>query len=337
MLKKDYSFEALRTVSSGLHDIYTPINLIGESMLLVYPELSLSFLPFGYSLALIDYLIKEGLIHPEKNTKEVKEIRVIYDEIINNIISLLSIIETSNPIVINTIINHMVANGYLSKNHTFHFKNNPSEPNIYSIYGSVIMTSECVCRHIASLLTDVLKRMNFQACNLTTSSVILKTSNEANYSDYFYQAEKNYSYLTPEEKSAYLKSIKYVLGFIKKIVKDPNHLITVASDNKNSYLLDPTVNDNFTMSAYNSSYLYSSSRIAKIKLLNSLYFNSLTEMIAIPQILSLPQVPLEESEFIANFTKKMCNENKDLFEAFYKENKEAYNEIDDKLSRIRAK
>ncbi len=115
-----------------------------------------------------------------------------------------------------------------------------------------------------------------------------------------------------------------------------NHAITFAIQDDKEYFLDPTQKRIYRLSEENNNYIYDNKGQHKIKinslgvLLNSNYIiNKLT-------LRKYKNISHEEEVTMINKTRKICNENKDIFEKFYNENKELYNETTNKVVKLKA-
>ena len=88
------------------------------------------------------------------HTKDIIEIRKLYNNLIKDYNKLNKIFDFQNPVEIYTLYNKMLYAGYLSKDKKFHFGKDKVK-DIMTIQGTNIINGEAVCRHIAQMLKDI--------------------------------------------------------------------------------------------------------------------------------------------------------------------------------------
>ena len=190
-------------------------------------------------------------------TKDIKEIKIIYKEFLNNYNNLNKTFDFKDPIEIYTMYNFLLYKGYLSINKKFDFTNKAAR-DITLLLGTNIITGKGVCRHIAPLLTDILNTNNISACNLNcyikNNIININVLDEEKYTreelnedlikhnirneiydtinnalDKIYQNNKfaEFSYTTIDSKNIFAK-------------KFGNHAICFAHKDQFNYYLDPT-------------------------------------------------------------------------------------------------
>lgn len=99
----------------------------------------------------------------EFKTDDYKEIKNLYDKIINNLVSFFEEQNISDPVEIFTIYQFMYRNGYLSFNHNFNYDIDMKD--LSRLNGTDLIRSTGVCKIITSFLTDVYKKMDYDSCN----------------------------------------------------------------------------------------------------------------------------------------------------------------------------
>lgn len=289
--------------------------------------------------------------------KDIKKIRKIYDEVLKNYIKLNNNFEFKNPIELYTFYHHMFSDGYLSKGHTFVSENN----NVYdidSIYGVNILNGKGCCRHISSMFKDILNHLKIDNNLLLVTenwakveifslkekieSLMLDTelAEIANDKDKLIEAKEKLIELLAklEEQQGKLQEED---EYIKKVIDigAANHMINVAYSNDKTYLLDPS---GFRIyGSKNGDILYDE---ADDNILVNYKTKGLYEIMGenialnlLKQRVSMSNISEEEKCKYIGSTLKIYNKNQDMLEKFYKENHEAYEEISDKLLKIKKK
>lgn len=113
----------------------------------------------------IEYLTVSGIsmlnsayllfsINSEEHTKEIQQIKKLYQEFLSEYVKLNKKLELQHPLELYTLYNKMLQSGYLSKGKTFHF----GDTNVKDIRGispTNVINGEAVCRHIAVMLKDI--------------------------------------------------------------------------------------------------------------------------------------------------------------------------------------
>ena len=252
-------------------------------------------------------------------TKDYKEISVLYQESIDRTSLLMKTFSLDEPISIFAMYVYLYRNGYLSYNHQFnydlHLKDLPC------LYGADVVEGKGVCRSIASNLSDIYKNLGYDS-----ETFAVYTSSEAC---------KKLEHLCPiglqkdESTAKFVKVITTLLGKIHM----PNHLILNVRDDKASYTLDPT-NDGLLFPNGKNLLVPTNPGCKMILSLNSTRFQRFLGQLdgelnlrKLKDRLNMPSIDIEEYRHIYLETLKLCRDNPDVFEHFYLESKELYEEI----------
>ena len=99
--------------------------------------------------------------------KEYEQLDQIYNDFIDNYNNLNRTLELQNPMDIFVMFSNLLALGYFSKDMKFEFDDNDSILTFGINMGTVVFTGEAVCRHIATMLTDIFLNYNIEASNLS--------------------------------------------------------------------------------------------------------------------------------------------------------------------------
>ncbi len=109
------------------------------------------------------------------SSSEFLDIKERYTELTNNLAMFFKEIGIVEPLAVCFSCNGMIDNGFLSFDHQFHL--NKDVPIFLSENGNLIPTGSGCCRNIASLLDDVLKKMNIPTCIAATRNKCLEHFN----------------------------------------------------------------------------------------------------------------------------------------------------------------
>lgn len=225
------------------------------------------------------------LSFPEHYTKDIEDIVSIYKDVVKSYVKLNDKLELKSPIDINAGLTFALNRGYLSYNKHFEYcKDNNKD--IFRSLGTETITGLACCRHIATLLNDILQEKNIK------------------------------SYTMP----ALIKEDSSNISFLQSIIG--NHLITISEYNDKVYYLDPTANEFL------------------IKNNPSTIINPKFIKLNLKKRHDIKMMMQKEEETYGKNLKEdintciICLENIDLFENFYSENKEKYEEINNKMKKL---
>lgn len=251
-------------------------------------------------------------------TYDYAYVQKLYQEFISNYNKLNEIFGLENPVEICTMFNNVLNGGYLSKDKSFEY----TTENIKSIIfmGTEIMDGTGCCRHISTLLTDIL---NNNGINSTTVAGLI-TEWHTIYETIENNKEQPQTYveIAHSEMLDHPSYLERILG---------NHAITFANKDGYNYFLDPT---NYCFFRYNdsqkslvcddyhfriypaSSYILSGYKATNksLKLLREHH----------PNIDSDTEIQMIEN------VEALYDDNQDVFEDFYDDNKDLCREIAEK-------
>lgn len=102
------------------------------------------------------------------NSSYYKECSELYDKYVTNLTQLLSSLGFKNALETAICYDYMLYDGLLSKGKNYEYKKFKYDyDNFIELYGTRISTGQGVCRHNASLLTDLINKMDGNAINLS--------------------------------------------------------------------------------------------------------------------------------------------------------------------------
>ena len=287
-----------------------------------------------------------------EKTKEIKQIKESYNELIKKYNKLNKEFNLNNPIQIHTMYSYLVDNGYLSTGKKFEFSDSQAR-DYKSIMGANILTGKGVCRHISSMLTDILNDYNIEAGTLvgcTEKPIInIKTLDEQKYtkeelitwikSNTIDESTRNFLFeiINIFEKENSLKiELEYKTEEEKNILKKlvGNHAITYAYQDGNSYYLDPTQNRIYRKE--NNILTDLDIKITPKQFMSTIGFDNykINKNIRNRQKEEYKTVSIEEQEELRKDTLNKCKNNMDVFEEFYQDNADLYEETSNKILTI---
>lgn len=316
-------------------------------------NIALCFSDFSSLVAFIMPLDIAMIEFGGRYTKDVQEVYALYQYFIDNYVSLSKRLYLDKPMETWTMFNYLLNNGYLSKDKKFK-KIKGATLDLYPLYGANIFAGTGVCRHISAMLSDILRTQGYEAynlsCTMSAKSLWAKAVKNAtktheeqlriidasgldeeiknNLRNYLYRRwELNRETDMVWEKSKF--SLTDIIG---------NHVICFAEDENYSYFLD----------SMNSLWLEKDGKVLvgikdntlnkiKPKLAIELFLNELGKLSALEQSLqnSKPTMDKDQAREMVEGTNRILSNNKDVIESFYQENRELYEEVSDKLMRIR--
>ena len=288
------------------------------------------------------YYLYTNILNCEKYTKNVLELKELYNIVIDNVSGLINEFELKNPVEIYAFYNKILNNGYLSYNNSF-FKGFCEIDDINNWYGVNVITGKGVCRHIASMLDDIYNKMNINACTTPVyfnENALLTEKLEELISDY----KLIFNSVNDKEEK---EIIKDMIAKYQKIIRkyklkiNPfeklygNHMINLASDNNFCYILDPTNEIIYRKKEDTPNILKNPiySEITGNIYLSRTYDNPKQK----ERILLLPNSDINDNNILIDKANNLYNNNLDLIDRFSCENNELYGDINNKLVKIKKK
>ena len=267
------------------------------------------------------------------HTRDIKEIKRLYNDLIKDYNKLNKIFGFQNPVEIYTLYNKMLYAGYLSKNKEFHFGVDKVK-DIKTIQSANVINGEAVCRHIAPMLKDIYLDYGITSYDI---SVFQKGTKVDEGMLAYYQRElQKISIIKgiPVEDLNYLleDKIQEVFSYYispEDIGKLTNHRITKAIYQEKDYYLDPTQTRMYKPSMGDSNILISEDGQRDTRII---------PRANLPEEMKInPSTPFSEDLKYVRSTINIYEQNKDILERFYREHQELYNYISSLLSNIKVK
>lgn len=277
-------------------------------------------------------LIYNSLVDNESKTKEIVYIKKLYDEFIKEYNKLNKIFDFRDPNEVFAMFSYLLHKGFLSKDEIFIHDDSNTFDGIYTLLGVNIMTGNAVCRHNASLLSDIYTDLGQKSLKVPIFS-----SNELNI--FYDQFKRDTDIQALEKFTMSLENGKTIYDTMRELIYDKsylleelenigysNHLITQVTYNDKAYFFDPTneiISKRFgdcLIGNDGSIYVMNRNRLKRYNPRN-------IKNEVIPNFI-LPNTPFEDDIELITKTKKICENNQDIFQKFYNEHHELYEEVD---------
>lgn len=330
------TYKSIEKTSFFAPALTNTVNIFIESALISWPL-------YVLTAASLYYFGSTTLSFAEIYTKDIREIKELYDELINDFSFLIEDFEFENPVEIFALYNYMLHKGYLSKTRYYEHEH-PSYGDIFSLYGANVVTGGGLCRHDAAFLTDVynktginsqiltvyLNDIEAQICEfrkfVSVLEIELKTTTDLNRKIEIEELLKIYK--------SKLKTMKNKFEPLKKM--NGNHVITLSEYDGKSYFFDATNEVMYKKYDMDSSYIISN-KTGRVKIAKGGYFGQKLDKEETNRKLILPETDIFDDKKLFNNTTKLCKENRDVLDSFKNQHISLYNEIDNKLSNIKCK
>lgn len=302
----------------------------------------------SYRSSLIRIFLYQSLINPEYNislgdelkTRKYSSLISLYNEFLNNYNSLEEKFDINDLHVSMYLFHKLYEEGILSYDHSFKYDDIMQKINS-DLNGLFVLNGYGLCRHISPLYVDILRNKGLDANLIYTNTLKIENINTKNQS-YNNLKQKEYKKFIIKLLSNYsdYDLDKYLIEFesnnsLEKLIG--NHVLVGVTTNDNIEVLDPTNNAitskiyckliNDAIYRYNKNYKNNELLIDEKGRINVItkapmdyegMFNTSNVSYRKLKRKKLYAVNLFESE-------------KDVFEKFYDENEEIYNEIHYKL------
>ena len=241
-------------------------------------------------------------------TKDVKEVKELYDTFIDNYSKLNETFRLDNPIEIYEFFNQMLYNGLLSRDSIF-ISSTVDAKDIKLIGGANICNGVGVCRHISVLLSDILNKSGIESDTLLGrfKTLPLDISRQLIVKD-----------LMPSYLPNHQIDVDIPIPYGRS-----NHMITVAKKDGYAYFLD-SMNRCVFHPSDDKKLLINDSAVMKIK----------DKRYKINKYKGLKSTNTEDEYKVYSDMNKLVDHNMDIIYKFYKDNKDIYEEIHNKMHKM---
>ncbi len=259
-------------------------------------------------------------IYLERKTEEYKDLKRYYEEVLNRFVTLANTLDIKDPIEIFSLYVYMYRGGYFSYQHKFVYDIDMKDLSLLN--GIDVMRGKGVCRSISSMLTDIYRKMGFQSNNL-----IVNTNGET------IQALAHLNPLKLEKSENGSKFAKIISSFTK-VIKIPNHMISIVDDDTFSYTLDPTNDGILYPTKFGKLRVHNNPKLGMQNYVAMLTLQSLIGNFSTPnripgtiKQLSMDTIEFSTFEYLYKTALSIIDRNKPLLEEFYENNKGLYEQI----------
>lgn len=268
---------------------------------------------------------------------KMHELKKIYDNYLQEYAKLAKVFNFGNPIEIYAMFRYCLEKGYLSENGQFSFENIDKE--LTNFDGTHVIEGHASCRHIAPMLSDVLRTFNLKSYNLTIyARELINVSTNISQNKNYNSNPLNVLHLlirlgmSPEEIE---KIIKHSNNFTNSLeikaeyqkYENPigNHMITIVEYNGLGYLLDASKNCIYFIDQEKN--ILNSYRLIGHIIPDEIKWANVKHPIGAKEVLKLPNEPINKSYNQAEQVTFLCDLNQDLLINFNHENHELISEI----------
>lgn len=285
----------------------------------------------------------------------INEIGDLYQEFIINYNRLNKVFDLNDPIQISTMFNYLLYKGYLSVGKRFEFLDQKIW-DVDGLDGVNVIVGKAVCRHISAILGDILNNYGIESFQLFVYSMGYRVDVTI-IEQQKYTKEELVSWVQTHiiDEQTYEFLINVIEDFIDKknenielsakVIENKNildrifgnHVITFSVKDGKSYYLDPTRARIYRTSEDDKNILYDDEFASiSIRLLQSIVLNDFKTYLKMRENLvkRYSNITSEVEQRMVMDTIMKCNNNEDIFEQFYNENRELYDSISNKVLRI---
>lgn len=258
--------------------------------------------------------------YTQTQTKEYRELKSLYDQVIDNTADLSRDLGFNDPVEIFAMYVYLYRKGYLSYNKYFAYGTDMKD--FAKLGGIDVVRGSGVCRSISSFLTDLYSSCGFKSTNLSVNASSNSIKNQQNLSNIELNVQQN--------SRGFVK----VISLSTKIIPIANHQITTVIDKDHCYVFDPTNDGYLKKGKYNRIDVpgYSKSNM-KITSLEQLFMGIIgaskmqPNLITLYKDLNLTSIDDDEYRTIYLDSLKVIQDNLSLFEYFYYNNERMYKDI----------
>lgn len=267
-----------------------------------------------------EYFLKYNKITKEEYASFLED----YKAFLKRYMVLNDELSFKEPISIYTLFVYMYKNGFLSKDKSIEFKVFYKKYlDMINLYGINIFSGKGVCRHIGSMLTDILRENGIESyhyCNWCSVPLLYALVQKYYKDVYNYQGKLDYV------------MNNYLVRFLKVNYIYAPHLISYASYDGKNYFLDPTnerVLDSFEFG------ITDDKGVMLPIFKDNGYFDLLENRKRMCALINQNNntLPNEEVQDILNESNAKILLHKDMYEDFYNENKAFYEDMSLRLTK----
>ena len=243
------------------------------------------------------------------NYLEYYELKKVYVEVLNEIVKFMKKNKCGCPMEFFAMYSYLVRNGYLSLDKKFCYDIDVKN-DVFSLRGINVIVGSGVCRHITSMLTDILVGANYDAENVDMN---INDFIQINFffDDFLYN-KKNYD--LEANFNVGFNKVNFFSDWINNCYFY-NHMATFVKDNTTSYIMDPT-NDTLFFVDVNHNVFPVNNFSDKVRVSIKKKKRNVTDM-------ELLQKDVYKYRNIWN----RCLDSNDSFGKFYRKHRDMYEEV----------
>lgn len=288
-------------------------------------------------------------------TKDVRNIREMYDEVISDYVKMINVLGLQNPVEVSAFFERCYRDGILSRNKRFVFDTS-NVRDVHSLFGSNIINGEGVCRHIASMLNDIYISMgidsNVLLVHMRNRTLVpsVDMTKQGLTKEELYEFIDMTSISTEERKIAkevvdeFIECIGEHLTIdvvLSKVKGRPhaNHAINLVINDGKAFCLDPTNACSLKLNRQDPRFL--------VDMVDPKIFidwpgygyskTSMKETKKAKKDILLPSTSFEEDLATRKKIQLLYEDNLDVVDYFYRKHNEEYKEISNEMVKIKAK
>lgn len=243
------------------------------------------------------------------NSLEYLKFEKKYFLLISELKKMLQAISIDEPMEIFAVYYYLVSNGYLSVNHEFYADN---KDFFYHNLGSSIFSGIGVCRNLSPFLTDLLREYNYESYTIQMLLQNMKINRLSD--DYFIST-------LSDDKEDEKNSIKKIR---RKNAVDYNHVSTLLAHNDKSIIMDPMNNTFYTLEKDGVCPYGNMDSVVPTNLKKECLCHKNAK---ICRHISSSKLDIEELTLQYRQARQKCDIYTSMFEFFYLEHRELYEEL----------
>lgn len=301
----------------------------------IFPN-NMNFVLGGMGTTLIPFFLtfKEGISFMEhydfyyRHSKEYQDAYSSYSMLLEEMIKLFQRLNWDNEMKIFAGYSYLIKKGYLSLPHEFYYSN--SIDNIKDLLGSNVILGEGNCKHINSMLRDLLRVSGYYAYNIGMNldkKIVYLNDMLLKKREKISSPIDSNSEVEETKKHFLTRLIDY---FDKNTDYIGNHLAIFIDRKDDSYIMDACNDTLFFVDCqkniYQNGYIFSISKSKKI--ISYINYGEDVKMRNLLKPTSETIMNQISSDYYGVWNS--CYDYNDTFEKFYQEHKYVYEEIIDK-------
>ncbi len=299
-------------------------------MLLKSPAPFIPFLGLTYQLTDKENKMEKSMA---QNDEDIKAIRVIYNEILENTIKEFKKLNLQNPIEVYQLFDYIFRHGYFSYDLNYYHPLKMSKLKIVTMNETLFLNGHGVCRHLAAFLNKIYESLDYES-DIAVGH--LNTIDSKKLHTFMEECKKN-PVLISEETNRKLITEYLKPGIFPKLNYDKqagygNHALIRVNFESMTILTDPAT-ENIFYSIMND--IYSTiSESEEIFLLNRETTKSFNKETETKDFLEHTEYQLERINSAIAIGVRKAKEMESTFDSFHKDNLPALEEAENLTQKV---